>query len=680
MNLNSFLKQLNISKRDYNYIEKSLKREPNEIELYLFSAMYSEHCGYRHSKKYLSKLPRKFKNAKAVFHNENAGGIKIGEHCILFKMESHNHPCAVEPYNGAATGIGGIIRDVLAMNARPIALCDSLKFGDLNENKTKLIIDGVVNGISAYGNCIGVPTLDGECDFDSGYGGNPLVNVMALGIAKTNEIVTSKAVKDSIVVLLGSPTMKDGIGGAAFASKDLNDEFEENRISVQIADPLMEKKLIEATLEILGKKLASACQDCGAAGILSSTSEMAFKGDCGMNLYLDKVHLAQKDMKPFEIMLSETQERMMFCTTKENLAQIEEISKKYEIPYSVIGETIEDKAYRLFWEGEKIADLPVALISDAPFVKVNPRKPTRKKPAAPQSDLSIEEQINALVNDPSFASKEWIYSQYDYTVGGRTVLPPREKGAGAIWIHEENCFLGIATSSLPHQVEKNPYEGTIETVYDAAKKLIASGFEPMAITNCLNFANPNKPETMWQFKESVKGMAKALKQLETPVVSGNVSFYNETENTGVPPTPTVVMIGITRDFNQITKKDFTEGEAVILIEEGAIKPKLLKKLREKEILTTCLSVSKGGVFGALFKGLAPQRLGFEGDLGNDIFNGSGYLIGTKTPEYFTGKLSAPYKTLGVVTAKNFILGDEKIESAPLFEAYKNCIKNICNKF
>lgn len=716
MNVDKFLEQLNISKSDFLHIKKSLKREPNELELHLFSAMYSEHCGYRHSRKYLAKLPRKFKNAKAVFHKENAGGIVIGNHAVLFKMESHNHPSAVEPFNGAATGIGGIIRDVLAMNARPIALSDSLKFGSLEDKKSQHIFEGVVNGISAYGNCIGVPTLEGECDFDPAYGDNPLVNVMALGIAKTKDIVTSKAHRDSLIVLLGSATMKDGIGGAAFASKDLNDEFEENRISVQIADPLMEKKLIEATLEILGEKLAHSCQDCGAAGILSSTSEMAFKGDCGMNLYLDKVHLAQKDMKPWQIMLSETQERMMFCVTKEKLEKIEAISKKYEIPYAVIGETIEDKSYRLFWAEEKIADLPVGLISDAPFVKVNPRKPAKPcftavgsctETVEPRSaniedcsaimSESLKEGFSKLVNDPSFASKEWIYSQYDHTVGARTVLPPEDKGASSIWLHEENCFLGIATSSLPHQVQNNPYEGTINTVYESARKLVASGFEPMAITNCLNFANPNKPETMWQFKESLKGLAKALKQLQIPVVSGNVSFYNESQNLQVPPTPTVVMVGINRDFETIVKRDFSIGETVILIESTSLgcadvtvdfkaEKNLKAFLLRNPLIKSCLSVSKGGVAGALFKGIAPKENGFSGSFegvkGLFEHHQGRYLLGTNAVDETANllkKKKIKFKILGTVSEKDFVIDGEEIDSTPLFGVYKSLIKDKMSK-
>lgn len=701
MNADKFLEQLNISKDDYAHIKKKMKREPKELELWLFSAMYSEHCGYRHSKKYLEKLPRK----NAIYFNENAGGVKIGEHAILFKMESHNHPSAVEPFNGAATGIGGIIRDVLAMNARPIALVDSLKFGNLEDNKTKYIFEGVVDGISSYGNCIGVPTLAGECDFDEGYTDNPLVNVMALGITKYDEIKTSKASKNKVILLLGSATMKDGIGGASFASKDLNEENEENRISVQIADPLMEKKVIEATLEILGKNLASSCQDCGAAGILSSTSEMASDGNCGIELYLDQVHTAQKNMLPFEIMLSETQERMMFCVEVKHLEQIKKISQKYEIPYSIIGKTIKEKNYKLFWGEKEIACVCPALLADAPFVKVKPSKYKVNKIIIEKKEIT-EKNIYDFVKNPSFASKDYIYSQYDYTVGARTSIVPRDKGIGAIWLHEENCFLGISTESKPHQVNADPLNGTANTVADAAGKLIAAGFKPLGITNCMNFANPNEPETMMQFTQSLKGMKKALKKLKIPVCSGNVSFYNKTENYIVPPTPTVSMIGVCRDYEKIIDNQFKDGETLVLIGKSSsinygglfygsysagktdykLEKKLkntLKKLNEKNLINACLRVTKGGVFGAIFKGLAPQRAGFKMDCKMDteeLFseNQGRYIFSTNNAQAALKYLKhIPHKILGNVNgnAEKIELSQFSLEKERLFDEYHNSIKN-----
>lgn len=687
MNVDKFLEQLNISKDDYNHIKKSLRREPNELELWLFSAMYSEHCGYRHSKKYLKKLPKK----NAVFTDENAGGIRIGKHAILFKMESHNHPSAVEPFNGAATGIGGIIRDVLAMNARPIALLDSLKFGPLHLNKTKHIFEGVVDGISNYGNCIGVPTLAGECDFDEAYTDNPLVNVMALGIAPYDKIKTSSAQPDKAILLLGSATMKDGIGGASFASKDLDEEHKENRISVQIADPLTEKKLIEATLEILDKDLALSCQDCGAAGILSSTSEMAAKGNCGIELYLDKVHIAQANMQPYEIMLSETQERMMFCVENDKINAIENICEKYEIPFSVIGKTIKEEAYKLFVNGKKLADVPPKLLSDAPFVYVKPGKPAPKCHFEPVSESvnyslyeQIPEQIHALISSPNFASKEWIYSQYDYSVGARTVIPPKDKGIGAIHLFEEDCFLGISVESKPHQVNLAPYDGTINTVFDAAGKLIAAGFEPLGITNCLNFANPNDPETMFQFTQSLKGMEKALKKLKIPVCSGNVSFYNKSENYPVYPTPTICMVGRCNDFESIISNRFEDGMTLILIGKGSRKTdykeekrlkNLIKKLNAEKLLPSCLRVTKGGTFGAIFKGLAPLKLGFKAQThftGEELFEElqGRYIIAAYDIQKVIKHLgNTSFKILGNVKKQMFSINDLSLDTNKLYDIY-----------
>ncbi len=698
-----FLEKLNLSKDDYLYIEKSLGREPNELELWLFSAMYSEHCGYRHSKEYLKKLPRK----NAVFYDENAGGIRIGEHAVLFKMESHNHPSAIEPFNGAATGVGGIIRDVLAMNARPIFLVDSLKFGKLDDNKTKYIFEGVIDGISSYGNCIGVPTLAGECDFDLAYTDNPLVNVMAAGIVKYDEVKFSAAKPDRCIVLLGSATMKDGIGGASFASKDLDQDDADNKISVQIAEPLMEKKLIEATLEILSSNLADACQDCGAAGILSSTSEMAAKGNCGIELHLDRVHVAQEYMLPYEIMLSETQERMMFCVLEENIELIKRISDKYEIPFTVIGRTLEQKVYRLYWHDNVVAELPPKLLSDAPFVPVkrDSAKKIKIEPAKTSANLS-REKIISLVCNPSFASKEYIYSQYDYTVGARTAIAPLDKGIGAVYLHEENCYLGVATESKPHQVNLDPYSGAINTVFDAAGKLFAAGFRPLGITNCLNFANPNQSDVISQFDSVIQGMKKALCELGIGVVSGNVSFYNQTENYYVYPTPVVSMIGVCDADGGFISNKFTPNSELVLIgnisehnfgglyfnelyqtDETNFELEFLcrdaiRELYREKLISGCVRVTKGGVFGAVFKGL--REFGFQA---SEALSEAGwfsemqgrYVVSVSNLSAVCGyldTLNLPYSTLGKVFGMDINLGDICVPYAELYDLYKNAIAKI----
>ena len=497
-----------------NYITKKLHREPNDFELHLFSATYSEHCGYLHSKTLLKELPRQ----NAIFYDENAGGIKIGNHAILFKMESHNHPCAVEPFNGAATGIGGIVRDVLAMNARPIALCNSLKFGD-----NKRIIEGVVEGISNYGNSIGVPTISTEVLYNKAFTDNPLVNVTCIGIAKYKDILTSNKAKPGLKLLLaGSPTMKDGMGGASFASKKLGNKKNEDKLSIQIANPFMKKKLIEACLEIFNKKLVVSCQDCGAAGILSSTSEIAFKSNVGVLIDLDKIHIGDKSIKGFEIMLSETQERMLFVVEQNSINKIISILKKYELDYSVIGDVIEPKNYIVQSKNTILANIPTDILVTPPDI---------------QPDFTYKKNHDGEITSINNKS---IYERYDHTVGTRTKLDPNiNPQFNVLKIWEENCDLAVYTFSSN---AKNTYK----TLINAAKFLKAKGFTPAGITNCLNFSNPETPPTMWEFKKTIFDIKKACTEINIPVCSGNVSFYNESSNSKIINTPSFTMIGLSR--------------------------------------------------------------------------------------------------------------------------------------
>ena len=495
-----------------NYITEKLNRKPNEFELHLFSATYSEHCGYLHSKELLKLLPKD----KAVFAAENAGGIKIGRHAVLFKMESHNHPCAVEPFNGAATGIGGIVRDVLAMNARPIALCNSLKFGN-----DKRIIKGVVEGISNYGNCIGVPTVSTEVLYNERFTENPLVNVTAIGITKCDDIITSNSAYAGLkLMLVGSHTMKDGMGGASFASKKLSDEKKEDKLSIQIANPFMKKKLIEACLEVFNKKLVVTCQDCGAAGILSSTSEIAFKSNVGVDIDLDKIHIGDTSIKDFEIMLSETQERMLFAVKEENIPRIKAIMDKYEIPYSVIGDVIERKSYIIRRGNNILADLPVNVLVTPPSVPLD------------FTEIPITDPPVKNINSPE------IYNQYDHTVGTKTQLQPDDNPQfNSLYLWEENCSLGIYT-----------FSSTVAETYTALKKaeneFIKRGFEPEGITNCLNFANPEIPPTMAEFKKAILAIKKFCEESGVTVCSGNVSFYNESSTSKIINMPAFTMIGV----------------------------------------------------------------------------------------------------------------------------------------
>lgn len=511
-------KQFKLTKNEYEHIESTLKREPNDFELHLFSATYSEHCAYKHSKELLKLMPRE----NAIFYDENAGGVEIGEHAVLFKMESHNHPCAVEPFNGAATGIGGIIRDVLAMNARPIALCNSLKFGE-NERIKK----GVVAGISNYGNSIGVPTVSTEVLFDECFTQNPLVNVTAIGLAKKSDILTSSTAKNGLkLMLVGSATMRDGMGGAAFASKKLSDEPNEDKISIQIANPFMKKKLIEACLDIFKKKLVVSCQDCGAAGILSSTSEVAFKSDCGVEINLDKIHIGDKSIKDFEIMLSETQERMLFVVEESKIADIILILKKYVLEYSIIGDTILEKKYVIKNKSEILADLPTDLLVTPPKREID----------FTQKEQTFDTQ-STNINWPE------IYEQYDHTVGARTQFQPDECSQfNSLWLYEENCYLGIYTFSavIVQDANKTVYK----SILSASNELKKRGFKPIGITNCLNFANPEIPPTMHEFRETILAIKEACNEIQIPVCSGNVSFYNEYSGGKIKNTPTFTMLGI----------------------------------------------------------------------------------------------------------------------------------------
>jgi len=510
-----------ITQREFEYITKELGQEPSDFELHLFSATYSEHCSYKHSRELLKLLPK----AGAIFTDENAGGIEIGEHAILFKMESHNHPCAVEPFNGAATGIGGIIRDILAMNARPIALCNSLKFGT-----NKKFLNGVVEGISVYGNSIGVPTVSTEVLLDDCFTENPLVNVTAIGLAKESDILTSSTAKSGLkLMLVGSATMRDGMGGAAFASKKLSDEKAEDKISIQIANPFEKKKLIEACLEIFSKKLVVSCQDCGAAGILSSTSEVAFKSECGVEIDLEKIHIGDKLIKDFEIMLSETQERMLFAVKEEKINEISEILKKYQLEYSIIGDTIEEKKY-IVKKGENVlADLPSWLLVTPPKIELNYKNDA----------IGLENPTYSIIDGNSSE----IYEQYDHTVGARTQFQPcNNTRFNSLWIHEENCFLGIYTFSVI--IQEQPFKEVYESILIASELLKEKGFAPAGITNCLNFANPEIPPTMSEFRETVLAIKKACSKLKIPICSGNVSFYNESSFGKIKNTPTFTMLGV----------------------------------------------------------------------------------------------------------------------------------------
>lgn len=666
--------KLNIKPFEYDYIVQKLDREPNDFELYLFSAMHSEHCGYKHSRLLLQNLYRK----GGVFCDENAGGIEIGNHTVVFKIESHNHPSAVEPFNGAATGVGGIIRDILAMNARPVALMNSLKFGDLENPVNKRLLDGVVDGISSYGNCIGVPTIGGEIEFNECYNAQPLVNVMAAGFARTGEIKTSRAKAGLKLLLIGSITGFDGLGGAAFASKEL-DNNTQNRLSVQIADPFMKKRLIEASLEIFKINGVKACQDCGAAGILSSTSEMGYKSDCGVNLFLEKVP-AVKGIKPHEIMLSESQERMIFALSDSTVEKVLKIAKKYDLNANIIGETTKTKDYNVFYNEKLCGSLPCKVLAEAPLYEL--KEIFGKTENLSEKTLFTEKNVKKLVNSPDFASKNYIFEQYDFTVQGRCITPPDMAGCAALWLKEAGCVLGFSMDSNPDEVKKNPYQGTFDTVVESYKNLAAAGFEPKAITNCLNFGNPEKPDVADTFIKTVKGLNDSAQRLKTPIVSGNVSFYNEYGDGKIYPTPTVAMLGVAKNYKNIRKGKFDKGETVALVGNTNSKTnideiqKIINFIKTNEI-EGCLNITRGGLFGTLFRGLYRANTGFEGNLPSDNFfekYPNCFLISVKNPSILS---KIEHKLIGkVINSDKITLNGINFDKKELFENYHDCLKKI----
>ena len=705
---------LGLTDFEYKEITRQLGREPNETETYLFSAMWSEHCGYSHSRKYLSRFPKE----GSLHSEENAGGVQIGNQVIFFKAESHNHPSAVEPFQGAATGIGGIIRDVLALGARPIALLNSLKFGKINDgsNHSKHLFEGVVKGISAYGNSIGVPTVAGEVGFDACYESSPLVNVMAVGITNKKDIKISSAPVNQHVVIVGSHTGRDGIHGASFASKELSENSKEDRPSVQVGDPFIKKILIEATLEILKLDEVLACQDCGAAGLLSSTSEMAYKGNGGMELYLDRVHLREQGMQPWEIMLSESQERMIFVATTAGVQKILEIAQKYEIPAHEIGRTIPEQEYRLFWHGEIIANVSPSILNNGVLYDLNEKEPeyiSEYRNRKLTQTMSVEEAVKKVVSDPNFASKNWVYTQYDHTVGNRTAVTPNKAGAAGIWLPEEGGVLGLTIDSNGRQVFLDPYNGSKNTLYESYRNLVSSGYKPLGITDCLNYGNPEKDEVGYQLVKSIDGLADGCRELSIPVVSGNVSLYNECEDVRVYPTPTIGMVGYAKSPQDVLKSSFNAGETLYLLgkeinndsqtgsslyqmvcfdflggQVDKIDAKLelllaqtIFELRDKKLINGAVDVGEGGLLGAVLEGLFNGNVGFEGNLINQIeplkalfgeVTGR-YVVSTGNPTEFEKHCKAPFKRLGECRGTEVVFDGYRFKLNELSDLYQNSI-------
>ncbi|WP_374719054.1 phosphoribosylformylglycinamidine synthase subunit PurL [Parageobacillus toebii] len=568
-------REMGLTDEEFAMIEKILGRLPNYTETGIFSVMWSEHCSYKNSKPVLKKFPTEGKHVLQG-PGEGAGIVDIGDGlAVAFKIESHNHPSAIEPYQGAATGVGGIIRDVFSMGARPIALLNSLRFGELTSPRVKYLFEHVVAGIAGYGNCVGIPTVGGEVQFDAAYEGNPLVNAMCVGIIRHEDIQRGIASGvGNTVMYVGAKTGRDGIHGATFASEELTEQSEAKRPAVQVGDPFMEKLLLEACLEVVKSDALVGIQDMGAAGLTSSSAEMASKGGFGIEMNLDLVPQREAGMTPYEMMLSESQERMLLVVKQGREQEIYELFAKYGLEAKAIGKVTDDKMLRLYFRGEVVAEIPVdALAKDAPVYHKPSKEPAyyrefqAMEPYVPAVS-NYEETLLSLLAQPTIASKEWVYQQYDYMVRTNTVVAPGSDAA-VLRIRGTNKALAMTTDCNSRYIYLDPETGGKIAVAEAARNVVCSGAKPLAITDCLNFGNPEKPEIFWQLEKAVDGMSEACRVLGTPVISGNVSLYNETNGEAIYPTPVVGMVGLVEDIRHITTQAFQQaGDLIYVIGEA----------------------------------------------------------------------------------------------------------------
>lgn len=565
------LDEHNLTEKEFERIVELIGKEPNITELGIFSLMWSEHCSYKSSRIHLQKLPT---SGKHVIQGpgENAGIIDIGEGlAAVFKIESHNHPSFIEPYQGAATGVGGILRDIFTMGARPIALLDSLRFGSLILPKNRAIAEGVISGIAGYGNCMGVPTVGGEIFFNPCYSLNPIVNVFCLGICEKDAIFYAKAEGEGNPVLyVGSKTGRDGIHGATMASAEFDDDLEQKRPNVQVGDPFKEKLLLEACLEVMDKDLIVGIQDMGAAGLTCSTTEMASKSNAGVEIDLDLVPKREEDMTPYEIMLSESQERMLLVAKKDKVKDVQDIFAKWDLDAVIIGHVTADERLKVKFEGKTVVDIPVKAVVDlCPVHNRDTKIPTYLGSASQSETVPLPEDWNQtflrLLSSPTIADKQWIYRQYDHMVQINTVLLP---GADATLLRIKNKKMALAITLDGNSLYTylDPRTGGKVAVAEACRNLACVGARPIGVTNCLNFGNPEKPEIMWQFKEAIEGISEACRVFDIPVTGGNVSFYNDTEGESIYPTPVLGVVGIVPNIDKTVSPGFQkEGDLIFLI-------------------------------------------------------------------------------------------------------------------
>jgi phosphoribosylformylglycinamidine synthase subunit PurL len=659
--------QLRLTAEEFELIKQRLGRTPNFNELCAFSGMWSEHCSYKNSIKWLKTLPREGGRMLVKAGEENAGLMDIGDGFgVVFKIESHNHPSAIEPFQGAATGVGGIHRDIFTMGARPIAALNSLRFGNLEEDKTQHLLSGVVHGIGHYGNCFGVPTVGGEIYFDECYHTNPLVNAMSVGIVKAGETISATAKgKDNPVMFVGSATGKDGIGGASFASADITAESAQDLPAVQVGDPFQEKKLLEACLEVIQTGAVVGMQDMGAAGIICSTSEMSAKGEVGMRIDLDKVPTRQKNMKAWELLLSESQERMLLVAEKGREDEVTKIFEKWDLPCSVIGEVTDDGILNFYMNNELEASLPaydLVLGGGAPQYEREYREPKylneikKFNPVSVSVPKDLKAVAEKLIVLPSIASKRWIYNQYDSMVCTNNASTNAPTDAPVVLIKGTKKGLAITTDCNSRYVFADPYKGTMIAVSEAARNIVCSGGQPLGVTNCLNFGNPYDPEVYYQFVQAIKGMGEACRKFDTPVTGGNVSFYNQNPDGPVYPTPTIGMVGLLENINEKMTLDFKEeGDVIYLLgkstndisssqylakicnvefspapyfeleEEFSLQQKITE-LINKKLIQSAHDISEGGLFVTLCESGFNRELGFTVETKDDLREDA-YLFG-----------------------------------------------------
>ena len=682
-----------LKKDEYVKICQLLKRTPNITELGIFSAMWNEHCSYKSSRLHLKKLPTK---GKQVIQGpgENAGVVDIGDNdAIVFKIESHNHPSFIEPYQGAATGVGGIMRDVFTMGARPIANLNSIHFGSPQDKKTKNLLRGVVHGIGGYGNCMGVPTIAGQTNFDSSYNGNILVNAMTLGLVKKDKIFYSKAAGlNKPVIYVGSKTGRDGIHGASMASASFDDQIEEKKPTVQVGDPFTEKLLLEACLELMAGDSIIAIQDMGAAGLTSSSVEMASKGNLGIEIDLNKVPCRETKMTPYEIMLSESQERMLIVLENGKEEDAKKIFDKWNLDFAVIGKTTKSKKIELYFDNKRVADIPVnTLVENSPMYDRKWKKAKLpKKNKIKKEDLynlKIIDVLKKILSSPNVCSKEWIWQQYDHTVMGDTIQKPGGD-SGIVRIHGTDKAVAASVDSSAVYCWAHPLTGGKQVVCESFRNLISVGAKPIAITNCLNFGSPENEENMGEFVECVQGIGEAAEYLKFPVVSGNVSFYNQTKDEGIKPTPSIGGVGLIKDYKKMITMDFKEVDNIVLVigkTEGHIDQSLfarnildekngpppeinlfneknngetLLKLIDSDLIKCAHDVSIGGILTAVSKMCIKGNKGINLKKPKFLINEIEYLFAEDQGRYIVEITKENHKKVTDILNKNAVHFDE----------------------